>query len=99
MSSSPASVLAAVAQVAADSGDDASQRLSMVIIALVVLAVVIAVATVVFWRLTKPDPAAAEGGLRWVIPPDGTGTAAPTNPLGPTSTGEGTASGVPPAAG
>ena len=42
-------------QVAADAGDDASGRLSLIIAALVLLAVLIAVATVVFWRMTRPD--------------------------------------------
>ncbi len=49
------SLVAALGQVAADAGDDASGRLSLIIAALVLLAVVIAVATVVFWRLTRPD--------------------------------------------
>lgn len=47
-------VLAAVLQRGAD-GDAASQRLTWVIIALVVLAAVLVVATVVFWRATRPD--------------------------------------------
>jgi flagellar basal body-associated protein FliL len=93
------SVLAVVGQVAADSGDDASQRLSMVIIGLVVLAVVIAVATVVFWRLTKPDPAAREGGIRWVNAPEGVAPPAPAAPATPPRADDGTASGAPPAAG
>lgn len=59
-------LLAALAQVAADSGDDASQRLSWVILALVGLAVVISIATVVFWRLTRPDRQPAEPAVRWV---------------------------------
>jgi hypothetical protein len=58
--------LATVAQIAADAGDDASRRLSLVIAGLVVLAVVIAVATVVFWRLTRPEPVREGTGLRWV---------------------------------
>lgn len=53
-------------QVAADSGDDASQRLSWVILGLIGLAVVISIATVVFWRLTRPDPQRGEPALRWV---------------------------------
>lgn len=59
-------VFLVVGQVAAtDSGDDASRRLSWVIVGLVVLAVVIAAATVVFWRMTKPGPAPGEGVVRW----------------------------------
>ncbi len=49
------SSLATAAQVAADAGDDASGRLSLIIAALVILGVLIAVATVVFWRMTRPD--------------------------------------------
>jgi len=46
----------------ADAGDDASQRLSLVIAGLLALAVVIGVATVVFWRLSAPDrPKGARG--------------------------------------
>ncbi|MEI2699105.1 MAG: hypothetical protein V9E94_12495 [Microthrixaceae bacterium] len=48
------SLVTVVGQVAADAGDDASGRLSLIIAALVLLAVAIAVATVVFWRLTRP---------------------------------------------
>ena len=59
-------VLGAVGQVAGDAGDDASQRLSMVIIGLVVLAVVITVATIVFWRLTRPEPGDRTAAIRWV---------------------------------
>ena len=59
-------VLGAVGQVAADAGDDASQRLSMVISGLVVLAVVITVATIVFWRLTRPEPGDRTAAIRWV---------------------------------
>jgi hypothetical protein len=40
----------------------------MVIVALVVLAVVIAVATVVFWRVTRPEPVREGAGLRWSSP-------------------------------
>ena len=93
------SALVVVAQVAADSGDDASQRLSMVIIGLVVLAVVIAVSTVVFWRLTRPDPADREGGIRWVDAPEGVAPPAPAAPATPQRADDGTASGAPPAAG
>lgn len=48
------SLVTVVGQVAADAGDDASGRLSLIIAALVLLAVAIAVATVVFWRRTRP---------------------------------------------
>lgn len=68
--------LATSTQVAADAGSDASQRLSYVIIGLVVLAVVIAVVTIVFWRLTRPEPVAADAGIRWV--PDPAAAASPT---------------------
>ncbi len=61
--------LLALARQAATASDDASGRLSMVIIALVVLAVLITVVTVVFWRLTRPEP---EPAMRWSSPePDG----------------------------
>lgn len=60
-----------VGQVAADAGDDASRRLSMVIVALVVLAAVIAVATIVFWRLTRPDRPTGAGAAPG--PPPGAG--------------------------
>ena len=40
---------------AAPSADSASGRLSLVIIGLVVLAVVITIATVLFWRTTRPE--------------------------------------------
>jgi hypothetical protein len=54
------------------SGDVASRRLTWAIIGLLVLAAVIAVATVVFWRITRPDPVADSGvSMRWVegVPP------------------------------
>jgi flagellar basal body-associated protein FliL len=70
----------ALAQQAATVSDDASGRLSMVIIALVVLAVLITVATVVFWRLTRPEP---EPAMRWSTPDGGTGAA--TNGSSPAS--------------
>ncbi len=101
-------VLAFAGQVAADSGDDASQRLSMVIIGLLVLAAVIAVATVVFWRLTRPDPTAAEPAIRWVTAPDGVeppaplaapSAGAPSTPPTPAAGGEAPPTGAPPAAG
>ena len=86
-------VVQLVGQVAADSGDDASQRLSWVILGLVGLAVVISIATVVFWRLTRPDPQRGEPALRWVpdaevAPPpvvDGESTGAGHGPSGATS--------------
>jgi flagellar basal body-associated protein FliL len=94
-------VVGVVAQVAADSGDDASRRLSWVIIALVVLAVVIAVATVVFWRLTRPDARTAGGGVRWV--PDESVSAppstAPPSITAPPLGGDGSDRGSPPPAG
>jgi hypothetical protein len=74
-------LLAALAQVAADSGDDASQRLSWVILALVGLAVVISIATVVFWRLTRPDRRPAEPAVRWV--PAGETAASAESPSAP----------------
>ncbi len=60
--------LLALARQAATASDDASGRLSMVIIALVVLAVLITVVTVVFWRLTRPEP---EPAMRWSAPEPG----------------------------
>jgi hypothetical protein len=94
-------VVGVVAQVAGDSGDDASRRLSWVIIALVVLAVVIAVATVVFWRLTRPDARPAGGGVRWV--PDESVSAppstAPPSIAAPPLGGDGSDRGSPPPAG
>lgn len=62
-----------VAQIGASASDDASSRLSMVIAALVALAVLIAVATVVFWRMTRPDRNEEPAGLRWVPPTEGDG--------------------------
>lgn len=83
-------ILATVAQIAADAGDDASRRLSLVIAGLVVLAVVIAVATVVFWRLTRPEPVREGRGLRWVttdeptvVPPAASGRAVGDHAVGP----------------
>jgi hypothetical protein len=98
-------LLAVTGQVAADSGDDASQRLSMVIVGLLVLAAVIAVATVVFWRLTRPDPSAAEPAIRWVTAPEGVEPPAPLGapsaaaPSTPTAGGDAPPTGTPPAAG
>lgn len=98
-------VVGVVAQVAADSGDDASRRLSWVIIALVVLAVVIAVATVVFWRLTRPDARTAGGGVRWVpdesvsAPPSTPPSTAPPSITAPPLGGDGSDRGSPPPAG
>ena len=51
---------------AADSGDAASSRVTWVIAGLVALAAVITIATVVFWRLTRPG---SDGGARWVQHP------------------------------
>jgi flagellar basal body-associated protein FliL len=62
-----------VAQLGASTSDDASSRLSMVIAGLVVLAILIAVATVVFWRMTRPDRNEEAPGLRWVPPTEGGG--------------------------
>lgn len=71
--------LLVLAQQAATASDDASGRLSMVITALVVLAVLIAVATVVFWRLTRPEP--VEPAMRWTGPSVGeSATAAAPSP-------------------
>ncbi len=74
--------LLALAQQAASASDDASGRLSMVIIALVVLAVLITVATVVFWRLTRPEP---EPAMRWSVadPDGGAGVGAGSNGSAP----------------
>lgn len=81
-------ILATVVQIAADAGDDASRRLSLVIAGLVALAVVIAVATVVFWRLTRPEPVREGTGLRWVatdeptvVPPAAAPAAPPVAPV------------------
>lgn len=75
--------LLVLAQQAATASDDASGRLSMVITALVVLAVLIAVATVVFWRLTRPEP--VEPAMRWTGPSVGeSATAAAPTAAAPT---------------
>ena len=58
----PTTLLAVLVQVAAEGGDDASARLSMVITGLVVLSAVIAVATVLFWRATQPERQRGRGG-------------------------------------
>jgi hypothetical protein len=59
-----------LAQAAADDpGDDASSRLSMAITGLLVLAGIILVATVIFWRMTRPERAGStSGSMRWVAP-------------------------------
>ena len=75
------------------------QRLRAWLVSGTILAVVIAVATVIFWRLTKPDPAAREGGIRWVNAPEGVAPPAPAAPATPQRADDGTASGAPPAAG
>lgn len=72
--------LLALAQQAATASDDASGRLSMVIIALVVLAVLITVATVVFWRLTRPEP---EPAMRWSAAADATSSDDPARAVAP----------------
>lgn len=84
-------VLAVSTQVAADSGDDASQRLSYVIMGLVGLAVLITIATIVFWRMSRPEPSASDVGIRWVADPD-----LPSTPASAASTGS--AASGPPAA-
>lgn len=66
-------VLGVLAQLDASAGDDASSRLSMVIAGLVGLAVVIAVVTVVFWRMTRPEPLDESPGLRSVPPQEDEG--------------------------
>ena len=63
-----AAVMAVAAEVD-DPGGDASGRLSMAILGLLVLAGLILAATVVYWRLTRPEQAAAEAtGMKWVAP-------------------------------
>ena len=59
----------AVAAEVDDPGGDASGRLSMAILGLLVLAGLILAATVVYWRLTRPEQATAEAtGMKWVAP-------------------------------
>lgn len=70
-------ILGTVLQNAADSGTEASNRLSMVIIGLLGLALLIAVVTVVFWRLTRPDPVVADTGIRWIPAADSSASATP----------------------
>jgi hypothetical protein len=38
-----------------DEGTDPSSRLSMAIAGLLLLAVIVTIATVIFWRVTRPD--------------------------------------------
>lgn len=69
-------LLAAVSERA---GDAATRRLSWAVIGLLVLGGAIAVATVVFWRLTRPEPApapVAEGAspVDWLAAFSGTST-------------------------
>ena len=94
----PTTLLAVLVQVAADGGDDASARLSMVITGLVVLSAVIAVATVLFWRATQPDRQRSGGGMRRVPAERGDADGAPgAGPGG--ADGGGPASGSPFSAG
>lgn len=62
------SVLGALLAESDDPGGDASRRLSWAITGLLVLAGLIVVATVVFWRLTRPERASAVGSMRVVAP-------------------------------
>jgi len=58
-----------VAADAADPAGDASGRLSMAILGLLVLAGLILIATIIYWRMTRPEPGTAEtAGMRWVAP-------------------------------
>jgi flagellar basal body-associated protein FliL len=54
----------------AQAGDEASARLSAVIVALLVLAAVITVATVVFWRVTRPQDAPERPAMSWRQAPE-----------------------------
>ncbi len=53
---------AALDGVLAIGGDDADTQLSLVIAALLGLALVILIATIVYWRLTRPTPTRAIPG-------------------------------------
>lgn len=55
-----------VAAEVATASDAASRRLTYVVIGLVVLAAVIAVATVLYWRATRPTSQADPAAMRWV---------------------------------
>ena len=60
-------VLGAVLADSDDPGGDASRRLSWAITGLLVLAGIIVVATMVFWRLTRPERATSGGGSMRVV--------------------------------
>lgn len=45
-------------------GADASSRVTLAVWGLVLLALIIAVVTVVFWRLTRPEPPSAGRTIR-----------------------------------
>ena len=60
-------VLGAVLAESDDPGGDASRRLSWAITGLLVLAGVIVVATIVFWRLTRPERATSGSGSMRVV--------------------------------
>jgi hypothetical protein len=52
-----------------DPGGEASRRLSLAIVGLVVLAGLILVATIVFWRMTRPERATTStGSMRQIAP-------------------------------
>lgn len=51
-----ASVSAALSVAQSSAGDAASSQVSLAIMGFIVLATVIALVTVVFWRLTRPEP-------------------------------------------
>ncbi|HTN99444.1 MAG TPA: hypothetical protein VL068_02115 [Microthrixaceae bacterium] len=60
-------------------GDDADAQLSMVIAALLVLALIIFLATIIYWRMTKPGPKRQKSRVQQSGPrsvPDGTGVQA-----------------------
>jgi len=60
-----------------DPAGDASGRLSMAILGLLVLAGLILIATIIYWRMTRPEPGTAEtAGMRWVAPTGASTTAA-----------------------
>jgi len=64
-----------------DPGGDASRRLSLAIVGLLVLAGVILVATIVFWRMTRPERAtSAAGTMRWIAPAEDDPAATPAGP-------------------
>jgi hypothetical protein len=67
--------------------DVAARRLTWVVYGLLALAVLVAIATVLFWRATRPDPAPdPDVAMRWinpdtaqraVVPPERTDAGAP----------------------